>query len=556
MKTRYTMINVSLLIMLIATNFLLVAPLVKAEQVKVAPLRTPAINTGVNQAGAPTRTVSQGPATIDCTQIADSRCNGTNATPGSLPTCTITTNPPAIEMGDVGSVTSVVTANCSTGVTNYEWNATNGTTPIGQQQSMTYFNPGNYCYTVAGRNPSVNLNFGAASPQKCVTVTRTAQDSQCTGASALPANTTATTWGAIINGSYSTCSSAPTLQAGYQYYLLNTAAMNSSTCPWEGPYTQVKTCDSCPIGTSWNGSSCSTNPTCELPKKLIDDVCQCPLPTTGTSACPSPMTGTYTFTTTYSGATCTANTTTNQSTACTASCTGGRTWNGSACVCPAGTTWDAIQSICRTNPTCELPKKLIDDVCQCPLPTTGTSACPSPMTGTYTFTTTYSGATCTANTTTNQSTACTASCTGGRTWNGSACVCPADTTWDGATCSPKVVCELPMQIINRSCQCPISTSGTSACPPPTTGTYTFSTSYSGPTCAASTTSNQSSACVAPTPVVCYAWQTSYIYATQDHTLTAITRDNNPPVMQGVDGLYHQLYLVAIFLSGQGGNTTC
>jgi hypothetical protein len=466
MKTRYTMINVSLLIMLIATNFLLVAPLVKAEQVKVAPLRTPAINTGVNQAGAPTRTVSQGPATIDCTQIADSRCNGTNATPGSLPTCTITTNPPAIEMGDVGSVTSVVTANCSTGVTNYEWNATNGTTPIGQQQSMTYFNPGNYCYTVAGRNPSVNLNFGAASPQKCVTVTRTAQDSQCTGASALPANTTATTWGAIINGSYSTCSSAPTLQAGYQYYLLNTAAMNSSTCPWEGPYTQVKTCDSCPIGTSWNGSSCSTNPTCELPKKLIDDVCQCPLPTTGTSACPSPMTGTYTFTTTYSGATCTANTTTNQSTACTASCTGGRTWNGSACVCPA------------------------------------------------------------------------------------------DTTWDGATCSPKVVCELPMQIINRSCQCPLSTSGTSACPPPTTGTYTFSTSYSGPTCAASTTSNQSSACVAPTPVVCYAWQTSYIYATQDHTLTAITRDNNPPVMQGVDGLYHQLYLVGIFLSGQGGNGTC
>ncbi len=416
MKT--ILITLALLLSLVSSS-------IEAQQVTVSPLRTPNLNAGVNQAGAPSRTVTQGPATINCAPLSDSRCGGTAASPSALPSCTVTPNPASIEMGNAASVASMITANCSTGVTTYQWTATNGTTPIGQQQSITYFNPGSYCYSVAGRNPSVNLNFGAASPQACVTVTRTAQNTQCSGASALPWNTSDAGWGAVVNNSYSTCSSGPTNQAGFQYYLLDTTAMNSSTCPWVGPHTNSLSCGSCGFGTTWNGSVCQTT---------------------------------------------------------TPTCTGGRTWNGSSCECGPGQTFNTTFQICQTStPTCTGGRfwDEFSNSCQCPGTQTwnaGTQSCQDPP----------------------------PTCTGGRTWNGSACVCSGTDTWNGSSCVPAIPnCVLPQQLINGSCQCPLSTSGTSACPSPTVGTYSFTTSYSGPTCAASTTSNQSSACTNPSNYTCF-----------------------------------------------------
>jgi hypothetical protein len=515
------------------------------------------MNTGVNQAGTATRTVTQGPAAINCAPLADSRCGGTAATPGALPSCTVTPNPMSLEMGNAATVAATISANCSSGVTAYEWTATNGTTPAGQQQSLTYYNPGTYCYTVAGRNPSANLNFGAASPQACVTVTRTAQNTQCSGASALPWNTSNAGWGAVVNGSYSTCSSGPTNQAGYQYYLLDTTAMNSSTCPWDGPYSQSMSCSSCGFGTTWNGSSCQIDiPTCTGGRSWNGAACVCtenqiwnntthtcenPPPVctltndSGPMPCPTGY-GTYTITRTVN-ANCTGYIWSDNSNICTtAPCTGGRTWNAGtmACECGPGQTFNTTFQICQANtPTCTGGRSwdAVAGACVCTGGQTWnstTQACETPIV-----------------------------CTGGRTWNGSACVCSGTDTWNGFMCVPRTPdCVSPMQIINGSCQCPLSTNGTSACPPPTTGTYTFSTSYSGPTCSPNTISNQSSACVDPPPVVCYSWQYTYTFATQDHTLSAITRNNNPPVMQGYDGSYYQLYLVGTFLSGQGGNTTC
>jgi hypothetical protein len=174
------------------------------------------------------RTVPQGAPLIDCVAISDSRCAGAITLPG-LPTCTVTVMPNTIDMNGAASVQATVSANCSTGVTKYQWTQTAGNAPTGQTSMLTYFNTGSYCYTVAGQNPLLSMSFGTTSPQSCLTITNnsgacsggqswngaacvcpfgqtwngslcvTSSNTLCVGASPAPANTTCAGWGCMVN---------------------------------------------------------------------------------------------------------------------------------------------------------------------------------------------------------------------------------------------------------------------------------------------------------------------------------------------------------------------
>lgn len=87
-------------------------------------------------------------------------------------------------------------------------------------------------------------------------------------------------------------------------------------------------------------------------------------------------------------------------------CTGGRVWNGTACVCPAGTTWDGANCIVPP-PVCTGGQFWNGVACVCPAGQT------------------WDGSSCTIPPPV---------CTGGQTWNGVACVCPGGTTWNGSSC--------------------------------------------------------------------------------------------------------------------------
>ena len=79
-------------------------------------------------------------------------------------------------------------------------------------------------------------------------------------------------------------------------------------------------------------------------------------------------------------------------------CTGGRTWDGSSCVCPEGMIWGISHCISSFVPPPTPPRPPI--------------LRPPPSGGGDTPT-----------------------CTGGRIWNGSSCVCPGSgETWNGVTC--------------------------------------------------------------------------------------------------------------------------
>jgi uncharacterized repeat protein (TIGR01451 family) len=143
----------------------------------------------------------------------------------------------------------------------------------------------------------------------------------------------------------------------------------------------------------------------------------------------------------------------------TPTCTGGRYWNGQACVCRGNLTWNGTACV-EPTPTCTGGRYWNGQACVCRgnLTWNGT-ACVQP-TPTCTGGRYWNGQACVCkgNLTWN-GTACvqpTPTCTGGRYWNGQACVCRGNLTWNGTACvqpTPQIQCS-GGTVSNNQCICP------------------------------------------------------------------------------------------------------
>lgn len=111
----------------------------------------------------------------------------------------------------------------------------------------------------------------------------------------------------------------------------------------------------------------------------------------------------------------------------TPTCTGGRYWNGAACICPTGQSF--INSKCRVSTsTCAGGQTWNGSACTCPtgqIVVSGQCQVPAP------------------------------SCTGGQIWNGSSCACPTGQTLANGRCrTSKPTCTGGQTWNGSACACP------------------------------------------------------------------------------------------------------
>jgi hypothetical protein len=343
-----------------------------------------------NRTDSPVRTLSGiqrirplGPAAIDCSALVDSRCVAPLAG-GSAPVCTVQLGQSSLTLSG-SSVSTTVTAICAPVATEWSWQATVGTVPNGVTTTVNFNSAGSYCFSVAGRNVSVFRDMGPRSAQACATVTGTAA-SACTG------------------GDYSIMGTCPSGQLGsiFTDYIQNPMTCGYSAFVRDNCY--IPSCtggrywdgSSCQCGSgSWDGISCVSTPTCTGGQSWNGSACVCTTGTWDGSSCVTIPTCTGGQSWNGSSCVCTSGTW-NGSSCVTPICTGGQIAVGAGCACPVGTIWDTFALQC------------VPPIIPCPSTSTFTQSCPSPTTGAYTLTTTYSGASCTPSTTSNQSSACTA----------------------------------------------------------------------------------------------------------------------------------------------------
>lgn len=210
------------------------------------------------------------------------------------------------------------------------------------------------------------------------------------------------------------------------------------TCTSGQVWNSVQTICQCPSGQQWNGSACITS--CPVGMSNINGLCSCPTGTYNLNGacvaqptCSSGQTwngvqciaiscpaGTF-----WSGSSCTSTTIT---------CPAGTYSDGTKCItnttsCPAGTTWNGVS--CQTNSQCPSGTYLNGTQCSplsqiCPVGLIWQNGQCTPVgnncpTGTY-----YNGAQCIPY----------QACTNGQVWNATVtqCVCPTGTYWNGNIC--------------------------------------------------------------------------------------------------------------------------
>lgn len=122
----------------------------------------------------------------------------------------------------------------------------------------------------------------------------------------------------------------------------------------------------------------------------------------------------------------------------TPTCTGGRYWNGTACVCPSGQSF--INGQCRaTPPTCTGGQVWNGTACACPAGQTLVNGQCQTTPPTCTGGQSWNGTACACpagQTLINgQCLTTTPTCSGGQSWNGTACACPTGQVLTNGQCS-------------------------------------------------------------------------------------------------------------------------
>lgn len=382
-----------------------------------------------------------GYAAIDCVGLSDSRCQtAVTALPG-LPTCTASANPTNVQLSSTGIAESTITAVCSGGTNAYSWTSTGtsaSTLASGRASDIIYTAAGTYCYSVAGRNTLVNLAFGAASAQACVTVTAAAQ-------------------ACVAEADYQRSFFCPSPNASSMYVV--DYAFSMITCSFRSTSSESFAC---------GGTPPPPPPGCISPRVMVNGVCTDPVVTPPTCTAPFVLNAAQT--------------------AC--GCPSGTSYNDifdrcdtvvtpPSCLSPS----TVINGVCTApTTTCDLPSTLVNGVCftppnplpcpnggardergQCPsitcnaplVPSNGscvlpcpsnsrsTQTCPSPTTGSFTETITYGALPlCTRSVSSNSATACvgvtcapTYDSDGEPTMRRGGARCPAD-GWGGAAGCP------------------------------------------------------------------------------------------------------------------------
>ena len=175
-------------------------------------------------------------------------------------------------------------------------------------------------------------------------------------------------------------------------------------------------------------------------------------------------------------------------------CSGGQTWNGTACVCPGVQTWNGTQCVIPpVDPVCSGGQTWNGTACVCPTGQTWTgTACVTPIVHT---------------------------CSGGQTWNGTACVCPTGQTWTGTACVTPIVDPIvdppdcsggqTWDDTALACVCPRGQTWTgTACVTPIVHTCSGGQTWNGTACVCPTGQTWTgTACVTPIVHTCSGGQT-------------------------------------------------
>jgi hypothetical protein len=274
--------------------------------------------------------------------------------------------------------------------------------PSGVSSVVTFTQVGTYCYSVAGRNSAVNLNFGSPSAQACVTVT--AGQTACTPLDPIPDDYLET----------STCANGGQYVVQFTYSPL-VCRLVSTILDDCGVFVPPPPPACVLPRTIINGVCALPTTVCVAPQTLVNGVCTDPVVTTPTCTAPQVLVlGVCTTPT----ATCDLpNTVVNGvCTSPTATCTAPQVLVNGVCTdppnplpCPNGGVRLPNGQCPTTATTCDAPLVLSNGSCvlPCPLNTSNTVTCPSPTTGSFTETITYGALPlCTRSVSSNSATAC------------------------------------------------------------------------------------------------------------------------------------------------------
>ncbi len=196
---------------------------------------------------------SQGPATIDCVQLFDSRCaNRLSAAAPMLPVCTPSISSANVSFDVGGSAIVMLNSACSPAANEVVW--TNLMAPYSGFPSVSVvFNmAGYYCFAIKGRNTIKSSSWGPTSSNVCVNVTENAPPSPTACTIVCPGGTLYDIGSGECRAPATvTCATGTTIAAGYQYFLPNTGQFGG-ICSNTGPLNTPPTCGMCPAGQVWN----------------------------------------------------------------------------------------------------------------------------------------------------------------------------------------------------------------------------------------------------------------------------------------------------------------